>query len=201
MDDILIASSSTTDIEEFKTKIKQRYKIKEIKEIKRFVGLEINQTRDYITISQTGHIKKLLKVSGLEMAKPKSNPMKPKTKYSSTALNSSVCEAAGARYRKLIGNLLYISQHTRPDITYAVNYLSRFQKNPSEDHYAGVKRVIRYLSGTIDYGLLFIKDETEELLEYTDASWGEDIEDRKSTTGYCFTVCGKLNGEAVSNPS
>lgn len=84
VDDILIASSSTADIEEFKLKIKRRYKTREIGDIKRFVGLEINRRENYITISQ-GHIKKLLKANGLEMAKPRSVPMEPKTRHISTS--------------------------------------------------------------------------------------------------------------------
>lgn len=127
VDDILIASSSPKDIEEFKFRIKSQYKTKEIINIKRFVGLEINHTKDYITISQTAHIKKLLQVSGLETAKPRNTPIEPKTKYVNSSENSSMCEAFKTKYRKLIGNLLYISQHTRPDITYGVNYLSRFR--------------------------------------------------------------------------
>lgn len=191
VDDILIASPSTANIEEFKLKIKKRYKTREIGEIKRFVGLEINRTEDYVTISQAGHIKKLLKASGLEMAKPRSVPMEPKTRYNNTLTNQMVCDELQTKYRKLIGNLLYISQNTRPDVTYAINYLSRFQNKPTEEHFAGVKRVIRYLSGTVDYGLLFAKNENEDLHGYADASWGEDVEDRKSTTGYCFMVCEK----------
>lgn len=191
VDDILVASSSAEEIKRFKTKLKQRYKTKEIDEIKRFIGLEINRTENYITISQTSHVKKLLQVTGLEMAKPRSTPMEPNTKHVSSMCKSG-CEAFKTKYRRLIGNLLYLSQHTRPDITYSVNYLSRFQNNPTEEHYAAVKRIIRYLSGTTDYGLLYTKDEPENMYGYADASWAEDIEDRKSTTGYCFMVCGKL---------
>lgn len=138
------------------------------------------------------HIKRLLKVTGLEMAKPRSTPMEPNTKYKKSSDNFSADETFKYRYRRLIGNLLYISQLTRPDITYAVNYLSRFQNNPTEDHFAGIKRIIRYLSGTLNHGLIYTKGENEDLYGYADASWGEDIEDRKSTTGYCFMVCGKL---------
>lgn len=118
--------------------------------------------------------------------------MEPNTKYITSADHYSASEMSKTKYRRLIGNLLYISQHTRPDITYGVNYLSRFQNNPTEEHYAGVKRIIRYLAGTPNYGLLFTRDNNEDLYGYADASWGEDIEDRKSTTGYCFMVCGKI---------
>lgn len=192
VDDILIASSSNKDIEEFKFKLKQRYKVKEITEVRRFIGLEIIQTINYVTVSQTDHIRKLLKASGLEMANPRRIPMEPNTKHVSGAENYSASEEFKTRYRRLIGNLLYISQHTRPDITYGVNFLSRFQNNSTEEHYIGVKRIIRYLAGTLNYGLLLTRDNNEDLLGYADASWGEDIEDRKSTTGYCFMVCGKI---------
>jgi len=192
VDDILIASSSSANIERFKSKVKQRYKTKEITDVKRFLGMEINQTKDYITITQRDHIEKLLKFSGLKMAKPRNTPMEPNTKYVKSLEEHSTKEEFKTKYRKLIGSLLYISQNTRPDITYSVNYLSRFQNNPNEDHYVGVKRIIRYLSGTLNCGLLYSKNMNEELCGYADASWGEDIEDRKSTTGYCFMICGKI---------
>lgn len=89
--------------------------------------MEINHTRDYITISQTAHIKKLLQVSGLEMAKPRNTPIELKTKYVNSSENPLMCETFKTKYRKLIRNLLYISQHTQPDITYGINYLSRFR--------------------------------------------------------------------------
>lgn len=125
VDDILISSSSNADIKEFKFKLIQRYTIKEITQVRRFIGLEINQTDNYITISQTDHIRKLLKTSELEMANPRRIPMEPNTKYVNSADNYSASETFKTKYRRLIGNLLYISQHTRPNITYGVNYLSR----------------------------------------------------------------------------
>jgi len=108
--------------------------MKEIADVKRFFGMEINQTKDYITISQRDHIEKLLEFSGLRAAKPRNTSMEPNTKYVRSLEKHSTKEEFKAKYRKLIGNLLYISQNTRPDITYSVNYLSRFQNNPNENH-------------------------------------------------------------------
>lgn len=174
VDDILIASSSTEGIEKFKTRLKQRYKTKEIPEIKRFVGLEIKQTESYITICQTSHVKKLLQASGLEMAKPRSTPMEPNTKYVNSTCNLE-CETFRTKYRKLIGNLLYLSQHTRPDITYSVNYLSRFQSNPTEEHYAAVKRIIRYLSRTANYVVCYTPKANQRTYSDTPTPHGKRI--------------------------
>jgi len=96
----------------------------------------------------------------LKAAKPRNTPMEPNTKYVSSPDISSTKETLKTKYRKLIGSLLYISQNIRSDIIY-VNYLSRFQNNPTENHYAGVKRIIRYFR---NLGLLlFGKNMSDEL--------------------------------------
>lgn len=84
------------------------------------------------------------------------------------------------RYRKLIGSLLYKSQHIRLNLTYAMNYLSRFQNNPTEEYYAKANRIIRYLGGTIDYGLPFAKDESEGLYGFANAH-GEKLKKTEKT--------------------
>lgn len=106
MDDVLIGSPSNTDIEEFKSKIKRRYKTKEIGKVKRFIGMEINQTEDYITVCQKSHIKKLLKYSELEMGRSRTTPMEPNSKHTYSSDNSPASEALKIKYRKLIGSLL-----------------------------------------------------------------------------------------------
>ena len=86
-------------------------------------------------------------------------------------------------YRELIGSLLYLSILTRPDITYAVGVLSRHLENPLEEHIIMSKRILRYLRGTMNYGLLFNKS-TENIFKiYSDSDYASDIENRRSTSG------------------
>ncbi|XP_068993260.1 uncharacterized protein [Neodiprion pinetum] len=94
-------------------------------------------------------------------------------------------------YQSLIGALLYLAITTGPDIAYAVNFLSQFNTNYNVDHWKAAKRVLRYLKGTIDYGL---KIEQTGLASFAvvDANWGGDSMDRKSYTGYGFILAGSV---------
>lgn len=85
-------------------------------------------------------------------------------------------------YREAIGSLLYLAKNTRPDILYAVILLARFTANPRRRHWEGVKRVLRYLKGTENFGLYY-QCTNSKIVAYTDADWGNDREDRKSYTG------------------
>ena len=87
------------------------------------------------------------------------------------------------RYRRVLGRLQYLS-FTRPDIAYAVNKLSQFMQVPSDLHWKAVKRVLRYLWGTIQLGLRITPIDEFNLHVYSDADWGGDIVDRVSTSGY-----------------
>ncbi|OMO54668.1 Zinc finger, CCHC-type [Corchorus capsularis] len=90
-------------------------------------------------------------------------------------------------FRKLVGSLLYLAA-TQPDIMFAVSMLSRFMHYPSELHYVAAKRILRYLKGTFDYGVLFKSVENVELHCYIDSDWGGSVDDAKSTSGYVFSL-------------
>ncbi|CAM8999265.1 unnamed protein product [Rhodiola kirilowii] len=85
----------------------------------------------------------------------------------------------------MIGSLLYLTA-SRPDIAYAVGVCARYQADPKESHLLQVKRIIKYVCGTIDFGIRYIKDTNPYLVGYCDADWAGNAEDRKSTSGGCF---------------
>ncbi|XP_055910669.1 uncharacterized protein LOC129945033 [Eupeodes corollae] len=97
-------------------------------------------------------------------------------------------------YQEAIGSLLYISQGTRPGISYSVNMLSRFNSRPGSQHWAAVKRVMRYLKGTQNFKLVFAKHQNENVIGFCDADWASNTEDRRSCTGYVFM----FQGAAIS---
>jgi hypothetical protein len=90
-------------------------------------------------------------------------------------------------YRQLIGSLMYLV-NTRPDICYAVNVLSQFMSQPRQTHWIAAKHVLRYLRGTIGYGLRYASSVDLSLQGYADADWAGSTVDRKSTSGCCFTL-------------
>ena len=98
------------------------------------------------------------------------------------------------RYQSAVGSLLYLSSSTRPDITYAVSTVVKYCANPTKQHWIVVKRIFRYLKGTLNHGLLYSRNESNDCVGFSDSDWGGDLDDRKSTSGYMF----QLGGTAIS---
>ncbi|KAE8686769.1 Detected protein of unknown function [Hibiscus syriacus] len=90
-------------------------------------------------------------------------------------------------YRQLVGSLIYLTL-TRPDISYAVGVMSRYMQNPKKPHLEAVRRILRYVKSTIDYGLLYKKGEDCKLVGYCDADYAGDHDTRRSTIGYVFKL-------------
>jgi hypothetical protein len=101
-------------------------------------------------------------------------------------------------YRMMVGSLIYASISTRPDITHAVNMISRYMSNPTHMSMIMAKRIFRYLNGNRNHGLVYdnkvryINDSEVVITAYCDADWGGDLIDRRSTTGYCIFINGNL---------
>eukprot|EP00253_Pinus_taeda_P011391 PITA_11391 len=85
------------------------------------------------------------------------------------------------------GKLLYLT-HTRPDLSFAVGLVDRFLQNPRESHWKAAKRILRYVRGTIQFGIHYSAKATPLLVGFTDSDWAGDPDDRKSTAGYVFTL-------------
>lgn len=107
---------------------------------------------------------------------------------------SEADEMSRVPYQEAIGSIMYAAQLTRPDICFAVSALSRYNQKPGKAHWNAVKRVFRYLKGTVDAKLVFRRDGNSEIIGYCDADWANDIDQRRSTTGYVFL----LHGAAIS---
>ncbi|KAL0551516.1 hypothetical protein IC582_010605 [Cucumis melo] len=93
-------------------------------------------------------------------------------------------------YLSAIGALMYLANNTRPDITFSVNLLARYNSSPTKRHWNGVKHVLRYLRGTIDIGLFYSNKSNFDLVGYVDAGYLSDPHKARSQTGYLFT-CGE----------
>jgi hypothetical protein len=101
-------------------------------------------------------------------------------------------EVDATEYRKLIGSLRYLC-NTRPDIAYSVGIVSRYMEKPKISHLIAAKRILRYVKGTLDHGIVFPSSDKErefDLVGYTDSNWCGDKDDRKSTAGYIFQIGG-----------
>ena len=101
----------------------------------------------------------------MQDCKPATTPMEPGLKLSAQSPSPLVDETL---FRQLVGNLIYLTA-TRPDISFAVSYISRFMSAPEADHWQAAKRVLRYVRGTSDYGLLYTRSSNPILSGYTDS--------------------------------
>lgn len=97
-------------------------------------------------------------------------------------------------FQEAVGSLLHLTQETRPNIAYAVNDVSRFNTNHSNEHWQAVKRIFRYLKGTIDYKLIFHTNGKPDMQAYSDADWGSETDDRRSCSGFVL----KMSNVAIS---
>jgi hypothetical protein len=102
--------------------------------------------------------------------------------------NQDIDQMTDKPYSSLIGSLLYLSNSTRPDITFAVHRLSSYNSNPNEIHWKAAKRILKYLKKTDDLGLVFKNSNDCTLHGYSDSDWASDLDTRRSTTGYFVTL-------------
>ena len=97
-------------------------------------------------------------------------------------------------HASVVGSLMYATVCTRPDIAHEVGVLSRFMSNPGKEHWTAVKQVFKYLRGTSDYGLCYQgRLGLERMLDirgFVDVDWAGDLEQRRSTSGYVFSLFG-----------
>ena len=115
----------------------------------------------------------------------------PGTKLS---INDARTKVDATQFKQVVGSLMYLTA-TRPDLTYEVSLISRsrFMANPTKTHWFAAKRILRYLKGTTELGIYCKKEESTNVVAYTDNDFAGDIDDRKSTSGFVFF----LGNEAV----
>jgi hypothetical protein len=144
-----------------------------------------------LKMSQKRLASELVSRFGLATANGRDIPMSPSLKLSrSDNPNPATMDFP---YSELVGALLYLSTCTRPDIAQAVGVLTRYMSNPSSEHWLAAKAVLRYIAGTLDYGVIYNANKPG-LVAYCDADYAGDIDTRRSTTGYVFI----MHGGAIS---
>ncbi|POM63921.1 Hypothetical protein PHPALM_20621, partial [Phytophthora palmivora] len=166
VDDITIAASSMILMQKVKTQLASRFTMKDLGDIHYLLKMEIkrDRTNKILSMSQHKYIMDLLQK--FEMTECSSEP---------TPQAKSV----------VLGSLVYLVRGTRPDIAKAVRELSKFLSCYNKSHYKAAQRVLKYLKGTSTYGLIFDGKSKEVIYElYTDASFANANENRKSVTGY-----------------
>ena len=154
------------------------------------IGLEIQRDRTAKTLRliQTKYASNVLERFRMSTCNPCLTPME---QGRTTTISTENDSETNALYREAVGCLMYLMVGTRPDLAYAIGKLSQHSANPCESHWAAVKRVMRYVQGTRNLGIVFnCKSKSPELLSFSDADWAGCQDSRKSTSGYVFKFCG-----------
>jgi len=190
VDDILIFGTSLNVIKEVKEFLSQNFEMKDLGEADVILNIKlVKEINGGVILTQSHYVEKVLSRFGYSDYKPVSTP------YDASLIlrkNKRIMRDQ-LRYSQIIGSLMYLASATRPDISFAVSKLSRFVSNPGDDHWKALERVMRYLKGTMNYGIHYTG--YPRVLEgYSDSNWISDADEIKATSGYVFT----LGGGAVS---
>ncbi|KAK9870289.1 hypothetical protein WA026_006376 [Henosepilachna vigintioctopunctata] len=183
VDDGLLLSKSKGAMNFILNDLGNNFEIKRIT-LNSFVGMEITKKENSVIISQFNYIENIINKFNLYDAKSCNTPADVNvqlTKNDNETVNNFP-------YREAVGALLFLSSVSRPDISFAVNLVSRYVNNPGKPHVNAVKRIIRYLSCTKMMSIVY--DSNTELIGYSDSDFAGDIDTRKSTTGYLFLMNG-----------
>ncbi|XP_057426163.1 uncharacterized mitochondrial protein AtMg00810-like [Lotus japonicus] len=188
VDDIVFGGMSDQMVEHFVKQMKFEFEMSMVGELNYFLGLQVKQMDDSMFISQSKYAKELVKKIGLENSTHKRTPAATHVKLTKDENGVDVDQSL---YRSMIGSLLYLIA-SRPDIAFSVGVCARYQAAPKESHLLQVKRIIKYISGTIDYGIFYAHNTDPKLIGYCDADWAGNADDRKSTSGGCFFLGNNL---------
>ena len=193
VDDTAIAGR-LTDVLRAKQELMKEFSMTDLGEIKRFLGMEIKRNREKrsIAVYQKAYVEGILRKYRMDQSNPMPTPIG--TEYHPHKRLENEEPADKQLYQSLVGSLIYAANTTRPDIAAAVGIAGQFMSDPSIYHWKAVKRILRYLKGTIKKGLVLGGDDQNMVLEaWVDSDWASDVETRKSRAGFVV----KLGSGAV----
>nr|AAZ28935.1 polyprotein [Phanerochaete chrysosporium RP-78] len=192
VDDFSLFAKTREIMDKLKGELSSRFEMTDLGPVRQILGYEVIRERDQRTLMlrQAAYIRKVLDRFNMADSNPVSVPMDPNTRLQKTP----DAPPPDFPYREAVGSLMYAAVGTRPDISYAVQTLSQFCERPSTAHWTALKRVLRYLKGTAEWGIIYKAPEAQttpiEVVGYSDADWGANPDDQKSISGYVFLLGG-----------
>ena len=194
VDDLILVTVNQAEMDELKEALACRFKMKDMGELHYCLGISVVQDKKNgcLGIHQKQYIQKMLEKFKMVDAKTVTTPADINVKLvKDDGVSRKVDQS---HYQSIVGSLLYAAIATRPDIAQAVSAVSKFSAEPTEAHLTAVKRILRYLKGTMDLSLQYRSSDCGELIGYSDSDWAGNLDDRHSTSG-CLA---QLSGGAIS---
>jgi hypothetical protein len=192
VDDLIYTGNDLKMIEEFKESMKGRFAMTDLGKMRYFLGVEVNQNEKGIFIFQHKYASEILSRFGMKECNKVCSPIVPGCKL---VKDENGKASDSTTYKQMVGCLMYLLA-TRPDIAFSVCLVARYMERPTEIHVAAVKRIMRYLKGSLSFGIWYRSGDVDDLqmIGWTDSDYAGDSDDRKSTSGYVF----KLASGAIS---
>ncbi|UYV76289.1 hypothetical protein LAZ67_13003275 [Cordylochernes scorpioides] len=184
VDDFITVSDSEDTSNRFINKLRHHLEIKDVTCKGMFLGIKIIQDKEGISLQQSHYVQQILQKYGMETCKEVPTPGSKEINLDNH-IEDDNCDQH--TYQEALGMLMFLAVNTRPDITYNTSKLSQYSRQPKQMHWTAIKRVMRYLRGTIDLGVKFERGKTGILKSYTDASWST-THDGKSYCGYVLKL-------------
>ena len=185
VDDLVITGTSTVEIAKFKLQMKQEFEMSDLGLLSYYLGIEVQQREGEITLCQAAYAGKIVERAGLSDCNPCHTPMEHRLQLAKLGEDAQTVDATA--YRSLVGSLRYLV-NTRPDIIHAVGVVSRHMSAPGKAHWAAVKQILRYIRGTLDYGLRYKTGASATLHGFSDSDHAGDVNDIRSTSGIVFFI-------------
>jgi hypothetical protein len=184
VDDLILTGSDSKLLNHVKTSLKKKFEMTDLGFLHYFLGLQVLQTNEGIFLSQSKYACDLLRRFHMDDCKPSPSPFQSGVKIYATCTSP---EVDATLYRQLVGSLLYFT-HTRPNLSFVVGLVARYMQTPCESHWKVDKRILRYVRGTVQFGIHYSSGGTPLLVGFTDSDWVGNTDDRKSTAGYVFSL-------------
>ena len=188
VDDLAVAGPSPEVVQSVVSQLEAQYSMRKMGTPTVFLGINLQHFKHnkLIHISQSSYIRKLVEKYGLQMSHPKATPMPSTLSLEPLEEGEDLTQQP---FRGLVGELLYISVCTRPDISFAVATLSKFLDKAGDSHWNAAIQVLLYLKGTLSYGIpLGGRSDITDLKAYVDADYANDKQDYRSVSGYLVFV-------------
>lgn len=180
VDDIILTASSTTLLQQIIASLHREFDMTDLGALNYFLGISAARHSTGLFLSQKKYAIQLLERAHMANCNPSRTPVDTESKLGP----EGVPVQDPTLYRSLAGGLQYLT-FTRPDLSYAVQQICLYMHDPREPHLAALKRILRYVRGTLDFGLHLYSSSTTSLVGYTDADWAGCPSTRRSTSGYC----------------